>query len=137
MIGLDTNLLVRFLVHDDEAQELEAAQLLAGLDQRGEDGFVPDVVLAELSWVLERSYGFSRDEIGSAVRKLLLARQLNFRCRDEVRDAVAQYERGGGGLADHLLTEQALGAGCRAVATFDENLQKRVECVAPGDALLV
>lgn len=131
MVGLDTNVLVRFLVQDDEAQQLEAAQLLTGLNQRGETGFVPDIVLAELSWVLERCYGFTRDEIGASVRKLLLARQLTFRCRDEVRNAVDQYERGGAGLADQLLTEQAKSAGCRAVATFDENLQKRTDCMPP------
>lgn len=59
MIGLDTNVLVRFLVRDDDAQELEAAQLLTGLSQRGATGFVPDVVLAELSWVLERCYSLN------------------------------------------------------------------------------
>lgn len=133
MIGIDTNVLARFLVDDDPEQGRIASEFLEAMDTQGETGFVPDIVLAELSWVLARSYGFSREEIATAFRQLLLARQLVFRSRDEVREALDFYEKAGD-LADHLIVEQSLRAGCSGVVTFDKKLQKRDQCMSPDQA---
>lgn len=130
MIGLDTNVLVRFLVEDDPKQRRIATDLLTSMSERGEKGFIADIVLAELSWVLARSYHFSRQEIAGVVRQLLLARQLIFRDQDEIYAALEHYEKAAD-LADHLIVEQSLASGCAAVATFDKKLQKRIRCLSP------
>lgn len=132
MIGLDTNVLARFLVEDDMEQSRIATELLEEMSARGEVGFVADIVLAELSWILDRSYNFSRGEIAASFRHLLLARQLDFRSRDEIREALDHYDDGGD-LADHLIVEQSLGEGCSRLATFDKMPLRRDKCRAPQE----
>ncbi len=60
MIGLDTNVLVRFLVEDDAEQAVRAKGVVRRAIERDEKLFVSDVVVCELAWVLERAYGLGR-----------------------------------------------------------------------------
>ena len=63
MIGLDTNVLVRFLVQDDPAQSALAAQLVEGRCHPDSPGLINRIVLCELVWVLESCYRYSRFQI--------------------------------------------------------------------------
>lgn len=131
MIALDTNVLVRFLVQDDARQTQRAATAIRRLTRRGETLFLGEVVLAELVWVLDRSYRFTREEIGALMRKLLTSKQLVFASAERLSRAVQAYERGRGGLADYLIREAAREAGCTAVLTFDRALQREDGFSAP------
>ncbi len=73
MIGLDTNVLVRYLAQDDQEQSALATQVLESLDE-AERGFVSLVVLVELQWVLRRAYRMSASEVAGIVERLLRAR---------------------------------------------------------------
>ena len=73
MIGLDTNIIVRYLTHDDPAQTAAAVKLIDSLSPES-PGFLSLVVVAELAWVLEVSYRFRKKEIEEALRILLQAR---------------------------------------------------------------
>mgnify|MGYP006191082619 CR=1 FL=1 len=75
MIGVDTNVLVRYLVQDDATQAQIASDVIDGLSE-ADQGYVGREVLIELVWVLERAYGFSRMEIANALDGLLAAIEL-------------------------------------------------------------
>ena len=122
MIGLDTNVLVRFLVRDDEDQHLRAVELLRRGADDGGTFFVGEVVLAEVVWVLASRYRCSREEIASVVRHLTEAQELVFESADRIVRALRSFERGKGGFADYLIAERARDAGCPSVATFDKAL---------------
>ncbi|WP_112310388.1 PIN domain-containing protein [Pseudogemmobacter bohemicus] len=118
MIGLDTNVLVRFLVQDEPAQARQAADLMAGLSE-ADPGFVCREVLVELVWVLERAYGLGRADIARALDGLLEARELVIETSDRVAVAADRYRKGGPGFADQMIALAGQGAGCRETVSFD------------------
>lgn len=122
MIGLDTNVLARFLVRDDEEQHQRTIALLTRGPDEGEAFFIGDVVLAELVWVLQSSYRLSRSEIAAALRALLEAEHLHFESMDRCLRALRRYRAGKGGFADYLIAERSADAGCATLATFDAGL---------------
>jgi predicted nucleic-acid-binding protein len=124
VIALDTNVLVRLLVEDDREQARRAVTLLRGVADRGEQAFVADVVICELAWVLTSAYGFGKPDVLRALRGLLGAAELAFRDAAGLERALTAFEAGRGDLADHVIREQALAAGCEAVATFDRALHR-------------
>ena len=120
MIALDTNILTRFIVGDDHAQQREAGRLLG--DDR-EEFFLGDIVLAEFVWVLDTAYGYSREDIGSALQALLHRSNMNFEDEVRVRRAV-RYFLEGGDFPDFLILARAQAEGCTALASFDKGLKK-------------
>ena len=124
MIALDTNVLIRFLVEDDEAQSRRATKLIEGAVARDEQLFVSDIVMCETVWVLSSAYGFSRDEIVDALSQLLRARSVVFNSADSIARALDAYRKERGDFADYLIREHARSAGAETVATFDGALLK-------------
>lgn len=118
MIGLDTNVLVRFLVQDDPEQAAAATALIVGLTET-EPGFVCREVLVELVWVLERAYGMTRADIAFALDRLLEARELVIEAADRAAIAADRYRKGGAGFSDQMVALAGQGAGCRETASFD------------------
>lgn len=131
MIALDTNVLVRFLVEDDEVQTARARALLQRAVTEGKPCYVSDVVMCELVWVLERSYRIRRPEILAGLKPLLRTRQLAFSSTDRLVRALASYEKGRGGFSDYLIREHAREAGYASVATFDRDLLGEPGFLAP------
>lgn len=129
MIGLDTNVLVRYLTEDDPKQSPRAVALVEGALEEGERLFVAQIVLCELVCVLDSVYSFPREEIVSVVRDLLRARQLVIEDLDSARKAVDRYAAKGGDFADFLIVERCRVAGCERVASFDGQLRKAEEAV--------
>lgn len=118
MIGLDTNVLVRFLTGDDPVESAAAERIMATLSPE-RTGFVCREVLVELVWVLERAYGYGRDAIVSAIEGLLASRELTMETADIVVLALGRYAEGGAGFADQMILAQCARAGCTELATFD------------------
>lgn len=131
MIGLDTNVIVRFLVEDDEAQAARAGSLIDAAAERNEALFIPQIVVCELAWVLRSGYRRPKRDVVAAVRALLSAAQIEVEDVDHVRRALARYEAGAGDLADYLIGERCLDRGCERVATFDEALLGEAGFFAP------
>lgn len=124
MIGLDTNVLVRYLVEDDPDQEARSTALIERALEEGERLFVPQVVLCEVVWVLDRAYGFTHGEIVEVFRNLLQARQLVIEDLDTARRSLDRFADRGGDYADYLIVERCRAAGCERVASFDRGLGK-------------
>lgn len=129
MTGVDTNVLVRFLVGDDARQEARAARFFTRVSASGETLFVPQIVVCELAWVLSHAYGKNRAEIAAGLMTLLRVRQLTFEDVDQVHRALERYAAGDGDLADWLIWERARAAGAEQVVTFDARLLRAPEFV--------
>jgi predicted nucleic-acid-binding protein len=119
MIGIDTSVMVRYLVIDNEGESARASALIDEAATRGEHLFVPHLVLSETATVLERAYGVPREEVCTLLRGLVASRQLHIEAPAIVNRAIAGYQKGRGDLADYLIREHARMAGCDAVVTFD------------------
>lgn len=123
-LALDTNVLVRFLVRDDEEQHRQARELIEGVIADGGTFFVSEIVLCEVVWVLDASYRVPRQEIVKTLRDLARAKHLRWRAADRVRAAMDAFAEGRGDFADYLIREDGRAAGATALVTFDQNLLK-------------
>jgi predicted nucleic-acid-binding protein len=118
MIGLDTNLLARYIAEDDAAQSAAAARVLESLSAES-PGFVPLVVIAELVWVLQFSYRFNKREVADVVEKLLRSAELMLENAEIVAHALREFRRSRADFADCLIERCAHAAGCQHTVTFD------------------
>ncbi|OHC64842.1 MAG: hypothetical protein A2045_06915 [Rhodocyclales bacterium GWA2_65_20] len=122
MIALDTNVLVRLITRDDEAQAQRAKAVFD--THAGEDGgmFVADIVLVELCWTLARSYELTRADISRTVRALLDNASVALESSDAVKRALADFEAGGADFPDCLIVAKAVHAGCSRTLSFDRRM---------------
>lgn len=123
MTGLDTNVLVRYVMQDDPRQSLRATRLIESL-RAEEPGFVPVVVLVELVWVLTGSYGLARSQLAMVLGKLLRSKELVVDRAELVAQALKRYIDDGADFADALIERQAAAAGCSITVTFDAGAVK-------------
>jgi predicted nucleic-acid-binding protein len=119
MIGLDTNVLVRYLAKDDPIQTPVAVKLVRSLSE-DEPGFLSLVVITELIWVLRMSYRYRNNEIANVVETLLQSRELIVEQEELVADALRGFATGSGDFADYLIERTGQLAGCIHIFTFDK-----------------
>lgn len=118
MIGLDTNVLVRYIMQDDPKQSSTATRLIEALT--GESpGFVPIVTLVELVWVLESSYGLDRMEVAAVLERLLRSKEITLDRAELLLPALRAFRAGSADFADCLIARIAQAAGCAETVTFD------------------
>jgi predicted nucleic-acid-binding protein len=123
MTGLDTNVLLRFLLQDEPDQSAKATELISGFSLQ-EPGFISNVTLAESVWVLERTYRRSKREISSFVRGLLDAEQVVVENHEVVAQALRKFDGSNGDFTDCLIERLGHSAGCARTMTFDVNASK-------------
>ena len=119
MIGLDTNVLVRYVVRDDPGQTAAATRLMESECTAESPGIVTLVVLCELVWVLERGYRYHRREVAGVVRKMLAAEELRVERSDLAWRALNGFEDGKAGFADYVIGLGAREEGAVVTWTFD------------------
>ena len=119
MIGLDTNILIRYLAQDDPVQSSKARGIIEDWLTEEEPGFVSVVAMVETVWVLDRSYGLAPREIAAAVERILQAEVLLVENEQEVFTAMVALKQGRGSFADALIAELGTRAGCLRTLTFD------------------
>jgi predicted nucleic-acid-binding protein len=120
MIGLDTNVLIRYLTQDDPVQSAKATEILERRLTPKILGFVSVVAMVETVWVLDRDYGLTAQEIATAVERLLQVEVLAIENEQEVFTAVVALRQGRGSFADALIAELGARAGCTRTLTFDQ-----------------
>ena len=123
MMALDTNVLVRLLVEDDPEQVSKALHILEPLWERGGKALLPDVVLAELEWVLEAAYQVPRREILATLHGLVADDRFEMENRPRLVEALRRYQAGSADLSDHLIGLAAHAAGAETTLTFDRTLR--------------
>ena len=123
MIGLDANVLIRFLVGDDPEQSQRARDIITSLSAE-QPGYVSLVALVETLWVLRHHYRVARERILDVVGGLLDVPTLRFQCSDDVRLAIDASRRQGIDLPDALLAQLDVAAGCSTTLTFDRRVTR-------------
>ena len=118
MIGLDTNVLVRYIMQDDAKQSAKATKLMEGLTAQ-QPGFIALVSVVELVWVLSSAYDLKRGQIVQALDLMLRSSQLVVDQADQVLRALRAYDAGKADFADCLIERTAAAAGCVRTMTFD------------------
>lgn len=124
MIGLDTNVLVRYLAQDDPKQSAAATGLLGSLSAAS-PAFVSQVVLAETVWVLQSRYAADASQIGQVVETLLRTDVIQVERADVVWQALRRFRQGHGDFPDALVVELGRAAGCKQIYSFDRGAVKR------------
>jgi predicted nucleic-acid-binding protein len=129
LIGLDTNVLVRYIAQDDPDQAAQATELIESLTEE-DQGFVSLITLVEIYWVLRTAYKIGRAEAVKVIGMFVDAEELVVERSDIVRLALGRLS-GSFDLADALISELGRAAGCTHTATFDQHAAK-----LPGMRLL-
>lgn len=119
MRGLDTNVLVRFLLRDDRNQAARAKAAIDRATTAGEPLLVGLLTLLETEWVLRARAGLGKNEIIGAFKHLLEARELLFESEEAVEQALYHFENSKADFADCLMIAQYQHIGCRTMLTFD------------------
>jgi predicted nucleic-acid-binding protein len=120
MNAVDTNILIRFLIRDDEHQANLAYGLFKQTEQSGDMLFVPIAVVLEMIWVLESAYDVTREEIIASINDLLSMPIFMFETQTAVQKFVVSARQNNFDLSDLLLAHSAAHAHCNKVYTFDK-----------------
>lgn len=124
MAALDTNVLVRFLVRDDERQLAAARRFISRCVRDGEVLFVPVTVALELEWVLRSNYGLPKVDVIVQLSDLLGAQELTFESEAALELALRSYTEGNFDFSDCLHAALAAQAGHAPLRTFDKAAAK-------------
>lgn len=119
MIGLDTNVLVRYIVQDDVDQAEAATRLIEKRCTEQTPGFVGIPVLVELVWVLTAAYDYEREVVASVVGQVLRTAELTVEGGEVVWLALRDFEGGSADFADCLIAQRNHAHGCETTYTFD------------------
>jgi predicted nucleic-acid-binding protein len=120
MIGLDTNILVRFITQDDAKQTAIVNRIFETELTEKNQGFISHVVIIELLWVLKYTYQQPKGSLILVLESLLATRQLLVERADVVYLALKKYRTGNADFSDALILTINEAAGCERTVTFDK-----------------
>ncbi|WP_153100292.1 PIN domain-containing protein [Paraburkholderia hayleyella] len=124
MIGLDTNVLVRYFAQDDIAQSKKATALMESLSAE-QPGYVSQVALVEVVWVLKRCYGVDREQMKGIIDSMIATKELVVESADTVRKALRVFVTSAkSDFADCLIERSGHVAECEYTVTFDATASK-------------
>jgi len=123
MIGLDTNVLVRYIMQDDPKQSFKASKLIESLGEP-DRGYIGLVAVVELVWVLSSCYDLSREQVALALEAMLRTKQFVVEHADQVVRALRVFKASKADFADCLIERSAAHAGCERTVTFDVGAAK-------------
>ena len=121
MIGLDTNVIVRYLAQDDVRQAAISTRLIEGSLSAEARGFVSIVTLAEIVWVMSSNYRAARAAVADIVEGLLTAPQLAIEKADVIWRALRAFRESKADFSDAVIVELGRDAGCTKTVTFDRH----------------
>jgi predicted nucleic-acid-binding protein len=119
VIGLDTNIVVRYFAQDDPKQSSAASRLIESFTPK-HPGLVPAIVVAETVWVMEESYDADRVQIASIVENLLRTESLMVEGAETAWKALSRYRNGTADFSDCLIAQTCADRGCSETYTFDK-----------------
>ena len=130
MLGVDTNVLVRYLLRDDPLQYEKARRLIAREARRSEPVSVSLLVLLETEWVLRSRYEVTKMETLAVFSAMLETAELRIEDEPSVEQALYSWKNSTADFADCLIDARNRRLECRATATFDEKALKLAGFVA-------
>jgi predicted nucleic-acid-binding protein len=131
MVGLDTNVLIRYIIRDDEEAFKVADDLISAASASSDPVLIGTAVLLESEWVLRSRYKLRKDEISALFDLLLSAAEIRFEDEAALETALHSWKQCSADFADSIIVAKYLRSGCTAVATFD-----RKASALPGTILL-
>ncbi|MEJ0072248.1 MAG: type II toxin-antitoxin system VapC family toxin [Pseudomonadota bacterium] len=134
MIGLDTNILIRYFVQDDPAQAKQATDLIEHRCTAEEPGLINLIVLCEVVWVLSTAYRYSRAAIGAVIGDLLHAAEIVVEADGAVAAALRLYQNRRIDFADALIGIRNRHLGCTVTMTFDREAATIAEFAPAGSS---
>jgi predicted nucleic-acid-binding protein len=120
MIGLDTNVLVRYITQDEVQQSAAANRLIEDQLSKDNCGLISNIVLCELSWVLSNAYGYSRDQIDSVIQQILITQEFSIEDSANAQKALQHYRNGRAGYADYLIAQTHCAMEAEYTVSFDK-----------------
>ena len=124
MKAIDTNILIRFLVGDNELQAKKVYSIFKEAESKKKELFVPLLVVLEMIWVLESAYDIARTEILDSISDLLLMPIFKFDQPSALQQLIHSAQGNTYDLSDLLIAHSAKANGCEAVITFDKKASK-------------
>ncbi len=124
MIGLDTNVLVRYIVQDDPEQSGQASAFMEKNCTKEDPGFVNLIVLIELVWVLKIAYQYDKKTIQNVLQQLLITTELHIEQTNNVWRALYEFKKGTADFADYLIAAINREHNCDMTVTFDRKASK-------------
>lgn len=122
MIGLDTNVLVRYLTQDDADQAELANRLIETKCSKSAPGFIALIVLCELTWVLRGAYGYKKSLVVEVLEHILITGEFEVENANIAHSALTAYKRGKADFADYVIACTNSSAGCEVTYSFDRKL---------------
>lgn len=124
MIGVDTNVLVRYLAQDDPAQARRVDGVVSDALNSDARLHIDDIVLCETVWVLRAAYRLGKATIVEALDKVLSVTVFSFDDRELLRAALHDYREGMADFADYVIGRRNIRSGCQHTVTFDRSLSE-------------
>lgn len=122
IIGLDTNILVRLIVADDQGQLKKVKKLILEYNEIPGSLFINNIVLCELIWVLKKGYKYPKKQLLVALEALLATKEIAFENRNLINHAVNYYRNGKADFSDYLTLVINSQAGCANTYSFDTKI---------------
>ena len=120
MIGLDTNILIRYITQDDKIQAKQASNFIEENCTANKPGFINQIVLCEINWVLKHAYGYKKEIRIEVLDKLLQTRELIVENSENAILALSYYKTGSADFSDYLIAVSNSELGCTYSVTFDK-----------------
>ncbi len=120
MLGLDTNILIRYIVHDDPVQSPLVSRFLKQKCSEEKPCYISHIVLCELVWVLESAYGYKREQVAETLKLILEIRHFCIGEQESAWSALKAYCSGSADFSDLLLGETNKLYGCETTITLDK-----------------
>ncbi len=121
MIGLDTNILIRYITQDDKTQAKIASAFIEKNCTIDAPGYISQIVVCEIVWVLKRAYGYDKKIVIDVIERLLKTGELIVENSENIRMALRVYQTGKADFSDYLLAISNSEVGCEYTVTFDKN----------------
>jgi predicted nucleic-acid-binding protein len=131
VIGLDTNILVRYITQDEPRQSAIVTRLIETRCTRDAPGFVAQIVLCELTWILSRAYGYPKAQLVGLLEQLLMTAELQIEGEELAWKALAAWRNGPADFSNYLLVLGHLANGCERTYSFDAKLAKHPQVSIP------
>lgn len=124
MLGVDTNVLVRYILQDDLKQAQQATNFLENECSENIPAFINGIVMCELVWVLESAYEYPKESIASVIEQILRTRQFHIHEPEILWQSLHGYKHNGADFADNYIASLNAHHGCEYTVTFDKRASR-------------
>ena len=131
MIGLDTNILLRYITQDDPRQSSRATRLIERRCTKQSRGRITLIVLCELVWVMRGAYRYSKSQIVAVLDQILVTAEFEIENEELAWKALEAWKTGPADYSDYLLVFSNQAAGCEQTYTFDAKLARHPAASSP------